>query len=105
MSVIQLTEELVYENGSFKRFDSETKKDVVVKVMPLIDCPLVTMPEVRLALIATVEEEKLQTLDPYIKVDAVWLKEEDEIFLKKSKNRVMNMGLETPLLRILSITR
>ena len=25
MSVIQLTEELVYENGSFKRFDSETK--------------------------------------------------------------------------------
>lgn len=99
MSVIQLTEELVYENGSFKRFDSETKKDVVVKVMPLIDCPLVTMPEVRLALIATVEEEKLQTLDPYIKVDAVWLKEEDEIFLKKIKESGNEHGFGNPSIK------
>ena len=94
MSVIQLTEELVYEDGIFKRLGSETNKDVVVKVMPLIDSPLVTMPEVHLALIAIVDEEKLQTPDPYIRVDAVWLKKEDEIFLKKIKKSGNEHGFE-----------
>lgn len=83
MNEVKLTETIFYDHGTFKHLDKDTKKFTDVEVMPLIDCPMVEFPSIHLALVAMAPEEDLFSEEPRITVDAVWLGDDDLIFLKK----------------------